>query len=61
MGFGSSKRKETKMKYYEEDENESNEYLMHPGGSLEERYQVYCDLTIQCGEDPVSFDEWLNS
>ncbi len=49
------------MKYYEEDENESNEYLMHPGGSLEERYQVYCDLTIQCGEDPVSFDEWLNS
>ena len=42
------------------DDEEPNEYLMHPGGSLEERYQVYCDMALQCNEEPVPFDEWLN-
>ena len=40
---------------------EDESFLMHPGGSLEERYQIYHDMAIQCNEDPVSFDEWLNA
>ena len=51
----------TLNKEQDELEHEPNEYLMHPGGSLEERYQVYCDMALQCNEEPVPFDEWLNT
>lgn len=33
--------------------------LMHPGGSLEQRYEAYHDMAINCDEEPISFDEWL--
>jgi hypothetical protein len=30
-------------------------------GTLEDRYQIYCECVLSMGETPKSFDDWLNS
>ena len=30
-------------------------------GTLSDRYQTYHDMAIACNEEPISFDDWLNT
>ena len=34
---------------------------LQTGGSLQDKYDNYHTMAIQCGEEPVGMDEWLNN
>lgn len=50
------------------DDGDSNEFwrthptegFHKPYGALEERYALYVECMKSIGEEPITFDEWLN-
>lgn len=42
---------------YQHDDNMG----LHTGGSLKEKYENYHAMALTCGEEPIGFDEWLNT
>lgn len=47
---------DTKDAYYHDDN-----MGLHTGGSLEQKYDNYHSMAMSCGEEPVGYDEWLNT